>query len=399
MIELGQYIAGPYCALLLADQGAEVIKVERPPGGDPRRAYDPMIEGPGGRLSGGFLSYNRNKKSVALDVTEPADRERYLELVGTADVIVENLRPGAVERLGIDYAVLSKLYPRLIYAAISGYGRLATHRGPYAERPAFDTAIQAMGGVMAVTGEPSGPPTPTVTGLGDNYTAVHAALGVMTALYARNQTGRGTFVDQSMYDSVASLLERELMLWDFTRMPRLRGVDRFAPLGALEAKDGYVALIIPTDQMWRRMCDAIERPDLLKHPKLSTVTERAANFASDLRPEAERWTRIRSRREIVEHFSKSGLPVGEVQEVDEIYACPHLTARGMFVDVDDQHAGRHRMIRTPMLLRGYDMPRADSAPQLGEHNKEILGESRASVETTQAFDSRGGRAQATEGAT
>lgn len=398
VIELGQYIAGPYCALLLADQGAEVVKVERPLGGDPRRSYDPLIEGPDGRLSGGFLSYNRNKKSVTLDVTAPADRERYLELAGTADVIVENLRPGAVERLGIDYSVLGKMYPRLIYAAISGYGRLPSHRGPYEERPAFDTAIQAMGGVMAVTGQPDGPPTPAVTGLGDIYTAVHAALGVMTAMHARERTGQGTFVDQSMYDAVASLLERELMLWDFTRTPRQRGVDRYAPLGALQANDGYVALIIPTDEMWRRMCNAIDRPDLLEHPKLSSVTDRAANFASEIRPEAERWTRTRTRREIVERFSESGLPAGEVQEVEEIYACAHLMARAMFLEVEDEHAGRHRMIRTPMLLDGYDTPRAGSAPQLGENNEEILGRLRGSAARTATSASDGGRKRAKEGA-
>src|SRR5919108_3725458 len=169
ILELGQYIAAPYCAMLLADQGAEVIKIERPETGDPRRAYDPLIESEGGSLSGGFLSYNRNKRSVTLDLTTPAGREDYLRLADGADVIVENLRPGAVERLGIGYDVLRDCNPRLVYAAISGYGRLASHRGEHASRPACDTAIQAMGGVMAVTGEPDGPPLPTVTGFADIY--------------------------------------------------------------------------------------------------------------------------------------------------------------------------------------------------------------------------------------
>ena len=203
-------------------------------------------------------------------------------------MIVENLRPGAVERLGIGYDVLRARNPRLVYAAISGYGRLASHRGEHASRPAFDTAIQAMGGVMAVTGEPDGPPLPTVTGFADIYSAVYASVGILTALHGRTATGRGTFVDQSMYDAVASLLERELMLLDFTGEARRRGVDRYAPLGALEAADGHVALIVPTDEMWRRLCVAIGREDLLEDPRLATVLSRAEHFAAVIRPQAER---------------------------------------------------------------------------------------------------------------
>lgn len=372
VLEMGQYIAAPYCAMMLADLGAEVIKIERPAGGDPRRIYDPLERSDSGSMSGGFLSYNRNKKSVTLDLSDEGDRARYRALAATADVVVENLRPGAVDRLGVGYDVLRQDNPRLVYCAISGYGRLATRRGPFAQRPAFDTAIQAIGGLMAVTGEPDGPPLPTVTGFADVFTAVHATVGVLAALQGRERTGVGAFVDQSMYDAVASLLERELMLWDFTKQPRRRGVDRYAPLGALQAKDGHVALILPTPEMWRRLCAAIGRPDLLEHPLLDSVINRAQNFASVIRPEAERWTRTRTRREIVEHFASHGLPAGECQTVDELYHCPHLDARQMFLDIDDPHAGRRRMIRTPILTDTYDEPRTDSAPQLGAHNDELL---------------------------
>jgi formyl-CoA transferase len=368
VLEIGQYIAAPYCAMMLADLGAEVIKVEKPAGGDPRRIYDPLRRSESGSMSGGFLSYNRNKKSVTLDLSDPADQRRYRALAATADVIVENLRPGAVDRLGLGYDVLKADNDRLIYCAISGYGRLASHRGPYAERPAFDTAIQAVGGMMAVTGEPDGPPLPTVTGFADVFTAVLATVGVLAALQGRERSGVGAFVDQSMYDSVASLLERELMLWDFTAEPRKRGVDRYAPLGALRAQDGYVALILPTQEMWRRLCVAIERPDLLEDPGLRTVVQRAENFASRIRPEAERWTAVRTRRDIVEQFAAHGLPAGECQTIDELYGCAHLAARQMFLDIEDPHAGTRRMIRTPVLTDVYDGPRADSAPQLGADN-------------------------------
>ncbi|PXY27699.1 CaiB/BaiF CoA transferase family protein [Prauserella muralis] len=374
VLEMGQYIAAPYCAMMLADLGAEVIKIERPRTGDPRRSYDPLIEAEDGRLSGGFLSYNRNKRSVTLDLTSEQGRELYRRLAARADIVVENLRPGAVDRLGVGFEALRALNERLIYCAISGYGRSARYRAEYADRPAFDTAIQAMSGVMAVTGEPDGPPLPTVTGFADVFTAVHAAVSILAAVHGRAATGRGTFVDQSMYDSTASLLERELMLWDFTHQERRRGVDRYAPLGALEASDGHVALIIPTDEMWRRMCTAIEREDLLEHPKLDSVLSRAENFASVIRPEAEQWTRTRTRREVVTRFAEAGLPAGEVQTVEELYACPHLAARGMFLSIADPYAGRRRMIRTPALLEDYEQARPGSAPQLGADNDVVLRE-------------------------
>lgn len=372
VLEIGQYIAAPYCAMLLADHGAEVIKVERPGGGDPRRSYDPLITGEGGSLSGGFLSYNRNKKSVTIDLTRPEGREVYLRLAEQADVIVENLRPGAVDRLGLGWEGVAARNPRLVYCAISGYGRHPEHLGPYARRPAFDTAIQAMGGMMAITGERGGPPLPGITGFGDIYTAVFGALGVLSALVARERTGHGAFVDQSMYDTVASLLERELMLWEFTGERRERGVDRYSPLGALRASDGHVALILPTDEMWRRMCVAMERPDLLERPELATVLDRAQNFASVLRPEAERWTATRTREQIVDLFAEAGLPAGSVQTVAELAACMHLDARGMFLDIDDPVSGSHRMIRTPGLIAPYELPADGSAPQLGADTDETL---------------------------
>jgi len=372
VLELGQYISAPYCALMLADQGAEVIKVERPDGGDPRRSYDPLVSTDAGSLSGGFLSYNRNKKSVTIDLGDPDGRECYRDLVATADAVIENLRPGVVEKLGIDYAALAKRNPRLVYAAISGYGRSTHRRGPYAGRPAFDTATQAMGGMMHVTGEVGGPPLPGLTGFADIYAGVHAAFGVLTALRARDTSGHGAFVDLSMYDAVASLMERELMLWEFIGQVRERGVDAYAPVGTFTASDGYVALILPTDEMWERMCRAIGREDLARRDGLTTVRSRAVRFATEVRPEVEQWTRSRTRREVAEHFSAAGVPVGEVQTVEEVFACPHLKARGMFLDIDDPIAGTHRLARTPLLLDEYEATGRRTAPQLGAHNAALL---------------------------
>lgn len=368
VLELGQYISAPYCGLMLADQGAEVIKIERPDGGDPRRDYDPLFEGVGGKMSGGFLSYNRGKRGMTLDLTTLEGRAAYLEMVSNADVIIENLRPGVTEKLGVGHDVLRKHNPRLIYAAISGFGRSSTSTDPYAGRPAFDTAIQAMGGMMHVTGEPGGPPLPGITGFSDIYCGVQAAFGILTALHARHTSGHGAFVDLAMYDAVASLLERELMLLEFGGEARERGIDSYAPVGALQAKDGFVALILPTDLMWARLCEAIGREDLLSHKALTTVRSRSRNFSSIIKPEAEKWTRRRKRDEIVKHLQAFGLPAGEVQDIGELLNCPHLEARSMFIDVDDPFAGTHRMIRTPLRLEGYCEPKTESAPQLGEYN-------------------------------
>jgi crotonobetainyl-CoA:carnitine CoA-transferase CaiB-like acyl-CoA transferase len=376
VLEIGQYIAAPYCSLMLADQGAEVVKLERPGAGDPRRSYDPRVGEGQDALSGGFLSYNRGKRSLALDLRNEEDRDVLLALLPGFDVVVENLRPGAMDRLGLGWDALSERHPALVYCAISGFGRAADRRGKYSGRPAFDTSVQAAGGLMSVVGEPGGAPLPTVTGFADIFTGVHGAFGVLSALAARERTGRGALVDVSMYDCVSSLMERELMLYDFTSEKRERGVDRYAPVGALRASDGFVALILPTDEMWRRFCLALDRADLLVHPDLQTVLTRARAFAEVVRPEAERWTSRRTRAEVVEHLSAAGVPAGEVQEIDELYRCEHLEARDMFLAIKDPEGGTRRMIRTPVMVEGFDPPTSDSVPSLGEITTELVTEAR-----------------------
>ncbi|WP_375000957.1 CaiB/BaiF CoA transferase family protein [Aeromicrobium sp. CTD01-1L150] len=372
VLEIGQYIAAPYCSLMFADQGAEVVKLERPGSGDPRRAYDPRVGHGEESLSGGFLTYNRGKRSLALDLREEEDRSAFLRLLPDFDVVVENLRPGAMERLGLGWDVLEAAHPGLVYCAISGFGRSDERRGKFAGRPAFDTSVQATGGLMSVIGEAGGPPLPSVTGFADIYTGVHAAFGIMSALAARQRTGRGAFVDVSMYDCVSSLMERELMLHDFTGELRERGVDRYAPVGTLAALDGYVALILPTDEMWHRFCAAIGRSDLVDDPRFATVLDRARVFGTLVRTEAEQWTRTRTRAEVVEALTAAGVPVGEVQEVGELYECEHLQARGMFLRIADPEGGERRVIRTPVVLEGFESPASSSVPVLGEMTSELL---------------------------
>jgi len=360
--------------MLLADQGADVIKIERPGSGDPRRSYDPLVEKDGRTTSGGFFSYNRNKRSVALNLRDPRGQKILADLAERCDVIVENLRPGVMDSYGLSPHELCTRNPRLIYAAISGYGRDPLRRGPFSDRPAFDAAIQATSGIMSVTGQLDGPPSLTVVGFADIYTAVSASLAISLALYARERTGRGCLIDQAMYDSVVSLMERALMLYDFTGEVATRGLDRFAPVGTLPTSDGYVAVIIPTDEMWRRFCAAVERPDLLDRGDLATVLQRSAHFLDTVVPEVEAWTRALTRRELVERLAATGLPAGEVQTVDELYSSPQVEARGLLMTIDDPVAGPRRAAKTPVNITAFDPPPSNPPPPLGAHTAEVLTE-------------------------
>lgn len=371
VLEIGQYVAGPYCSLVLADLGAEVFKIERPEEGDPRRAYEPALADDSDRVSGSFVINNRNKKSVTLDLALPEAREAFLNLARESDVIVENLRPGAMDRLGLSYEVLHEIQPRLIYCAVSGYGRLPEYSGPYSGLPAFDTAIQAMGGVMSVVGEPDGDPCTAPTGFADIYTGAFAALSICAALHARHTTGEGTFIDQSMYDTVVSLMARELMLFDFTAKPPTRGLDAHSPLGTIEVTDGFVAVVVPTDRMWRRCLAAVGREDLLEDSRLRTDGDRARRFKDVIKPELEKAVGHLSRAELVARFAAAGLPAGAVQTVDEIYACEHVAARHLLLEIDDP-LGVIRLIRSPVTMSSYETAVPRTSPRLGADNEEAL---------------------------
>jgi len=248
VIGLEQYIAGPYCTMLLADAGAEIIKIEKPGQGDPRRAIPPFATMGGRKKAGGFMAYNRNKKSLALDLKTKGGREVLDRLVGVSDVVVENLRPGALESLGISYEKLKGLNPGLVYAAISGFGRMPGYRSEYADRPAFDIVAEAMGGVMDLIGFADRPPTSTLYGLPDVYSGMVGAFGIMQALFMRERTGQGQLVDVSLLDNMLALNERMVALYSVSGKAPERGKpEYFWPRGAFKCSDGYVALNVPDD--------------------------------------------------------------------------------------------------------------------------------------------------------
>jgi crotonobetainyl-CoA:carnitine CoA-transferase CaiB-like acyl-CoA transferase len=274
--------------------------------------------------------------------------------------------------MGLSYEVLQELNPRLIYATLSGFGRMPQYAGPYSDWPAFDTVLQAMGGSMNLTGLPGGKPLVVEANIVDIGTSAFTALGIMFALYDREKTGKGRMVDVSMYETMATLCQESIMMYAFTGESPESGKEKvFAPIGAFKVKDGYVAFRIPTEDMWRRLCKAIDREDLLDHPKTATGVKRAANM-DFLGPILDDWFARRTRAEAIVRFHACGVPIGPVQNAEEISHCEHLEKRRAFASIDDPAAGRKKLMGSPFKLSGVPDIEPTPPPRLGEHNREIL---------------------------
>lgn len=377
VLALEQYIAGPDCTMWLADNGAEVIKIERPKMGEPRRNYLPIVEDENGNKAfGGFKIYNRNKKSITLDLQTEKGREIYKELVRHADVVVENLGPKTIDKLGLGYDVLGKINPRLIYAGISGFGRLEEFKGIYSDRPAFDPVIQAMAGILDHIGEENGPPLWGLPGLADLFTSVVTGYAILLALIMREKTGKGQFIDSSMYDSMVCLNAMSIMVYSFAGMIVRRGTaGKFqSPMGTFKVKDGsYVALMVANEFIWERFCKAIGREDLIKDPRTANGWMRVVN-KEFLDPIVNEWIESRTSEEVVQALLKEGVPVGPVQNSENLVNCSQLKARKMLLEIDDPIAGKRIFANTPFRMTGVkDMP-PKTAPDLGEHTDAVLKE-------------------------
>jgi crotonobetainyl-CoA:carnitine CoA-transferase CaiB-like acyl-CoA transferase len=372
VIGLEQYMSGPYCTMLLADAGAEVIKIERPGPGDPRRAIPPFVEKGAIKKAGGFLAYNRNKKSLALNLRSEAGREILGKLAAVSDVVVENLRPGATTKLGLDYESLKTINPRLIYAVISGFGRLPGYQSEYSSRPAFDIVAEAMGGVMDLIGFADKPPTYTLYGLADVYSGMVTAYGIMQALFMRERTGQGQMVDSAMLDNMLALNERMVTLYSVTGQEPERGrLKHLWPRGAFRCKDGYVALNVPDDIIWQRLAKTVGHPDLADDPRSADGTSRAAN-ADFLHPIVESWMIDKTRSEVVDTLNAAGVPTGPVYTAQDVFADDHFHRRKMLVEIDDPQVGPHTFARTPLHLSASPEIPTTSAPNLGQHTRSIL---------------------------
>jgi crotonobetainyl-CoA:carnitine CoA-transferase CaiB-like acyl-CoA transferase/citrate lyase beta subunit len=374
VLDLTRMLAGPFATMLLADLGADVIKVE-PPDGDPIRNQGPFLADDEVRAYGGyFQSVNRNKRSIVLDLTSDADREQLLRLVEGADLLVENYRVGVMERLGLSYETLAERNPRLVYTAVRGFGDPRTGASPYQDWPAFDVVAQAMGGLMGITGPGPGQPTKVGPGVGDIFPGTLAALGAVAALQHARQTGQGQFVDVAMYDGVLALCERIVYQYSYLGVvpePEGSGHPLFCPFDLIRARDGWVTIAAPWDHQWRLLCELIGRPELAHDPDFATNEARVRN-AAVVRTVLEDWAVARTRAQVAQVLG-GRVPSGPVNTADSIAADPHVAARSMLLELEQPGAGRTAtVVGNAIKMTGTPLGPHRRAPLLGEHSPEIL---------------------------
>ena len=372
VLDLTQVLAGPYCTMLLADMGADVVKIERP-GGDLIRPNPPFAEDPEAEPYGGyFQSVNRGKRSIALDLGDEGDREDFLSLVEQADVVVENYRAGTMESFDLGYETLTEHNPELIYSSIRGFGDPRTGESPRQGQPSFDLIAQALGGVMDITGPEDGPPTKVGPGVGDIFTAALNCSGILAAVHHRERTGEGQFVDTSMYDAMISLCERSIYQYSYTgEAPSRRGNAHptLFPYNAFEAADGLVVIAAFNDRHWRNLCESMGRPDLAA--EYDAAADRLRN-RDQLRDEIADWTRDRSADAIVGELEGS-VPSAPVQDTADIFADDHPRAREMLVEVDQPGADRGVTIAgSPIKMSETNPQPGERAPLVDEHREELL---------------------------
>ncbi len=369
VLDLTRVLAGPFCTMMLSDLGAEIIKIEAPGTGDDSRAFGPFKNG----QSLYFVNVNRGKKSVAINLKSDEGRRLLVELAKSCDVIVENYRPGTMEKLGLGWDVLKEANPRLIYAAVSGFG----HTGPDSGRPAYDILVQAMGGVMSITGWPDTPPTRVGLSMGDITAAVYCAVGVNAALFQREKTGLGQKVDVSMLDCQLSILENALVRYQVDgRSPAPLGTRHptITPFQAFHAEDGWFVVAVGNDALWKKFCEAMNRRDLLSDPRFATNGDRTKHY-DELMPELERLFAGKVRAEWLAVLEEAGVPSAPVNAVEDVMRDRQLAARNMFVTVRDPKAGRVTIPGNPIKMETIpESPTRPPAPAIGEHGEAVLRE-------------------------
>jgi succinate---hydroxymethylglutarate CoA-transferase len=370
VLEVAQFAAGPFPALLLADFGADVVKVE-PPGGDGFRSWPPLVDQGDGEPYGlNYAVLNRNKRSIVLDLKHAADRERFLALCAAADVLVENNRPGAMDRLGLGFAQVKRVQPRIVYCSVSGYG----HEGPYAQRGAFDVAVQAMSGYMSVTGEEDGPPAKCGVPVGDTLTGVYAAFGVMVALEDVRRTGEARHVDCAMLACLmASAALQFGELFGTGKPPRRLGSrhPRNAPYRAYQASDKSFVIAAGNDGLWHKVCEVIGRPALKDDARFATVEQRAA--AEDaLYSLLDPIFRTRRAAEWLSAFEKSGVPCAPVYDLAELCEDPHVRQTKLLCPITLPGGRATQAVSNPLRMTGYRFEVARQPPLLGQHQEEVF---------------------------
>ena len=366
VLDLTRILAGPYATMILRDLGAEVVKIEQLGVGDEARDFGPFKNG----FSLYFMSVNRGKKSVTLNLKSPRGKELFLELVKGSDILVENFRPGTMEKLGLDYESLKEHHPSLLYAACSGFGQT----GPYAMRGAYDMIIQGMGGIISITGEPDRPPVRVGTSIGDITSALFTAIGILSALRHRDQTGEGQLIDVGMLDCQVAILENAMVRYFSTGdIPRPLGRRHPAitPFEIFESADGYVVIAIGNNELWRKFCEHVDRPELIDDERFRTNALRTENHESLFPILAETMCR-RTTDAWVEALEAIGVPCGPVNTVDKVVNDPQVLARDMIAEVQHDMTGTVQIPGIPIKLSETPGQIDAPAPNLGEHTSEVL---------------------------
>ncbi len=366
VLDLSHILAGPYCTMILADLGAEVIKVERPGLGDPARGYGPFKGG----QSAYFMSLNRGKKSITLDLKSPKGLEIVRQLAERCDILVENFRPGTLERLGFGYKEIRKANPRMIVASVTGFGQ----SGPWKDRPALDVIVQALSGAMSITGESDGVPMRTGFSIGDIVPGIITALAILAALIDREKTRKGQRIDIAMFDCLLSLLENAIVRYTSTgNIPSRYGSRHpsIAPFDVFQAQDGHVAIGVVSEGLWERFCRVLNREDLIDDERFMDNEARQKNV-EELKEIVEDWTTSLPREEVVRRMLLEGVPSGAVNTIDQAVESEQTAVRQMVLEVGHPADGTIRIANSPLRMELTEGRIRGRPPLLGEHTEEVL---------------------------
>jgi len=369
VLDLSRVVSGPFCSMLLADLGADVIKIEEPSCGDDSRAFGPPFVG---GESAYFLSVNRNKRSCAINLKDKAGTELVRRLALQCDVMLENFRPGTMERLGLFHQEFRAINTGLISCSISGFG----HTGTDSQRPGYDLVIQGESGVMDITGDPAGVPTKIGTSMADLVTGQFASQGIMAALLERSRTGRGRHLEISMLDSMASLLTFNAGIYFTTgESPKRRGNTHatIAPYETFRTSDGWLNIGVANDKFWQLFCDVIEQPDLAANPAFAAASERV-RLREQLVPMISEIIETKSRSHWIERLRATGVPYGDIRSVGEVCEAEQLTSRGMVISMQHPTAGIVKNIDSPFRFEDSNDDIHIAPPLLGQHTSEVLSE-------------------------
>ncbi|MCX6354142.1 MAG: CaiB/BaiF CoA-transferase family protein [Candidatus Aureabacteria bacterium] len=369
VLDFTRVLAGPFCTMILGDMGAEVIKIEQPGKGDDTRAFGPpFAKGE----SAYFLSVNRNKKSITLDMKSEQGKEAVRRLIARSDILVENFKPGTLKKLGFDYASAAKINPRIIYASVSGFGQT----GPWSGKAGYDLAIQGLGGIMSITGDPSGPPYKVGVSQADLVAGLHAVQGIFLALYVREKTGHGQLIDISMLDCQIALLSFQAGIYFMTGVSPMRKGNQhptICPYETFKSSDRYITIAVGNDKLWQKFCSLLGLEELRDHPDFATNPKRVQN-RDKLFPVIQRVIEQKESAQWIRLLEENGIPAGSILSVEEALHHPQVIAREMVRTIDHPVLGALPQAGIPVKLSETPGEIVSPPPRLGEHTDEVLKE-------------------------